>query len=311
MAPRTLRPGQRAELWIHDITTGDDLLRYTSDTLLFEAPNWTPDGESLLVNGDGHLFWVPVEGDPDATELEQVDLGGVPPINNDHVLSPDGSTIYVSAEDWHIHAVPLPAGGTSRRVTNERAEGRLHFLHGVSPDDQTLAYIGLQLKESGNWGGGFTTDIWTVPTAGGPDTRLTDEGSQHDGSEYSPDGGWLWFNSERHTDVPGAAQVFRMRLGNDGSAGGPAEQLTDDERVNWFPHLSPDGSRVVYISFPTGTLGHPENLDVILRELLPDGAGGWSGHRDLVHLFGGQGTINVNSWAPDSRRFAYVRYPMR
>jgi hypothetical protein len=30
----------------------------------------------------------------------------------------------------------------------------------------------------------------------------------------------------------------------------------------------------------------------------------------LVDLFGGQGTINVNSWAPDSRRFAFVRYEL-
>ena len=84
------------------------------------------------------------------------------------------------------------------------------------------------------------------------------------------------------------------------------EQLTFDERVNWFPHLSPDGTKVVYLSFPPGTTGHPANKDVILRTMSPDGAD----HRDVVAFFGGQGTINVNSWAPDSKRFAYVAYPI-
>jgi Tol biopolymer transport system component len=28
----------------------------------------------------------------------------------------------------------------------------------------------------------------------------------------------------------------------------------------------------------------------------------------VVHLFGGQGTINVPSWSPDGQRFAYVSY---
>jgi hypothetical protein len=28
----------------------------------------------------------------------------------------------------------------------------------------------------------------------------------------------------------------------------------------------------------------------------------------LTHFFGGQGTINVNSWSPDSKRFAFVSY---
>jgi len=91
-----------------------------------------------------------------------------------------------------------------------------------------------------------------------------------------------------------------MRL--DGSG---IEQLTRDERVNWFPHISPDGTKVVYISFPATTLGHPADLDVIIRLLGPDGAG-----TDLVQLFGGQGTINVPSWSPDSTRFAYVAYPL-
>jgi Tol biopolymer transport system component len=123
----------------------------------------------------------------------------------------------------------------------------------------------------------------------------------NDGPEYSPDGRWLYFNAERAAKVQGHAQCFRMKPDGTG-----IEQLTFDERVNWFPHLSPDGQSVVYISFPPGTLGHPPDKDVILRFMRPDG----SGQREIVSLFGGQGTINVNSWAPDSKRFAYVAYPV-
>ncbi len=301
MAPRTFQPGQRAELWLHDIETGTDTLRHTSHEVLYEAPNWTPDGDWLILNGDGKLLRIAADGpaSDDPTELVEIDRGGIATLNNDHVLSPDGRTVYVSADDAHIYAVPIE-GGSARRITNDPAPGFMHFLHGVSPDDQTLAYIGLQLDQPGDWTARFTTDIYTIPTSGGPDVRLTDGGTQHDGSEYSPDGEHLWFSSERASTVPGHAQVFRLEL-----ASGAIEQLTDDERVNWFPHVSPDGNRVVYISFPPGTLGHPANLPVILRELHADGT-----TRDLVHLFGGQGTINVNSWAPDSKRFAYVTYPI-
>ncbi len=123
----------------------------------------------------------------------------------------------------------------------------------------------------------------------------------NDGPEYSPDGAWIYFNSERSAGEPGHSQCFRMRPDATG-----VEQLTFDERVNWFPHLSPDGQSVVYISFPRGTLGHPADREVIIRFMLPDG----SGQRDVVSCFGGQGTINVNSWAPDNKRFAYVAYPV-
>ena len=287
--PRTLRPGQRAELLVIDVGTGERRLVLSSTELLFEAPNWSPDGDWLIINGDGRLFRIPVAG---GTELEEIDLGGVPAINNDHVLSPDGLTVYVSAEDGHLYAVPL-AGGAPRRVSNDRGRGFHHYLHGVSPDGSTLAYIGLEALPDGR----RITNVWTIPTAGGSDTQVTDDEYADDGSEYSADGKWIYFNSERASSVPGHAQLFRI-------SGGTLEQLTHDERVNWFPHQAPDGSVVAYVSFPPGTLGHPADVeDVRLRLLDAD-----SRIRELVTLFGGQGTMNVPSWSPDSTRFAYVAY---
>jgi Tol biopolymer transport system component len=177
-------------------------------------------------------------------------------------------------------------------VTNDRGPGFHHYLHGVSPDGTTLAYIGLE------WvGEQRITNVWTIPTAGGTDVQVTDDEFADDGSEYGPDGEWIYFNSER----AGQAQLFRIRV-----ADGHVEQLTDDERVNWFPHPAPDGSSIAYVSFPPGTEGHPADIDdVRLRLLAKDGE-----IRELTTLFGGQGTMNVPSWSPDSASFAYVTYPL-
>ncbi|WP_084105922.1 TolB family protein [Demequina sp. NBRC 110056] len=291
--PRTHLPGQRSRLWVIDLETGERRVVLESADLLIEAPNWSPDGRDLVVNGDGRLFRIAADGSQE--HLTEIDLAGVPEINNDHVLSPDGATVFVSAEDGHIYAVPY-AGGSHRRVTNDRGPDFHHYLHGISPDGALLAYIGLSRSADA-----VVTNVFTVPTEGGQDVQLTDDAFPDDGAEFSPDGAWVYFNSERADTGAGHAQLFRMRP--DGS---DVEQLTHDERVNWFPHVSPDGSMMAYVSFPAGTLGHPENLDVILRLARPDGSDG----RDLVYLFGGQGTINVPSWAPDSRSLAYVDYPL-
>jgi Tol biopolymer transport system component len=291
MPPRTLRPHQRADLHVVDVSTGQIRLVHSSPTLLFEAPNWTPDGRWLVVNGDGLLFRIPVEGG----ELEEVPLGGIPPINNDHVVGPDGSTVYVSADDGHLYAVPF-ATGRPRRVSNDLRPGFRYFLHGVSPDGATLAYIGMLEASDGT----VTTNVFTIPTAGGPDVQLTDDEFPDDGAEFSPDGRWIYFNSERGSTEPGHAQLFRISTDR-----ATVEQLTHDERVNWFPHVSPDGRRIAYVSFPPGTLGHPEDRDVIVRLIDADGA-----TRDVARLLGGQGTMNVPSWAPDGSAFAFVSYPI-
>jgi Tol biopolymer transport system component len=275
------------------VESGERRLVHESSTLLFEAPNWTGDGEWLVINGDGLLFRTRSDG---SGEPEQIDLGTVPAINNDHVIAPDGSTVYVSAEDGHLYAIPL-AGGSPRRVSNDRGANFHHYLHGVSPNGQTLAYIGLIEKP----GGGAITNVFTIPTAGGTEVQLTDDEFPDDGAEFSSDGEWIYFNSERGSTRPGHAQLFRMRV--DGSG---LEQLTFDERVNWFPHPAPDGSQVAYVSFPPGTLGHPADREVIIRLLAPDGGP----PRDVATVFGGQGTMNVPSWAPDSRQLAFVEYPI-
>ena len=89
--------------------------------------------------------------------------------------------------------------------------------------------------------------------------------------------------------------------------GDSLEQLTFDDRVNWFPHVSPNGTHLVYLSYPPGTIGHPADKEVFIRLMSADGLGRCE---NIDGFNGGQGTINVASWAPDSQSFAYVRYPM-
>ena len=293
-AQRTLAPGQVARLMTIGVDGSDPRVVYET-TEVIEAPNWSADGRWFVCNAKGGLFRIAADG---STRPEPIPLGEVRGANNDHVLSPDGTTIYFSA-GGHIYAVPF-AGGTPRRVSNEHPAGESfkHFLHGISPDGTTLAYVGVNAVGGDPWG---RMDLYTVPASGGPDTRLTDTPAPDDGPEFSPDGRWIYFNSELNATVPGHAQVYRMR--QDGSG---VEQLTRDDRVNWFPHPSPDGDWVVFISFPPGTLKHPADKDVVLRRMRPDG----SEQADVVGFLGGQGTINVPSWSPDGRRFAYVAYPM-
>ena len=286
---RTLNPSQRAQLWIGGPEMAQPELLLESTKLLFEAPNWSTDGEALFVNGAGRLWRVDLRR-PEP-ELAAVSFPDLPPINNDHVLDPDGRHIYMSAMDGHIYRGALE-GGDVVRVTID--DGVWHFLHGVSPDGSRLAYVRLaDLSDAGRLAVMKVRDTSIV----------LDTGSGHlDGPEWSPDGAWIYFNTENFTRTRGHAQLARVPDG-----GGDMERLVESSSVDWFPHLSPNGRFATYIAFPSGTTGHPPDLDVEVRIVATTD---WSTSLQSYPLFGGQGTTNVNSWNPDSSRFAFVAYPM-
>lgn len=247
-----------------------------------EAPNWSPDGGILLYNSEGRIYTIPVDGG----EPELLDTGFATSVNNDHGISPDGSRLAISDQSGddgqsRIHVLPI-RGGTPHLVTPLAPS----YWHGWSPDGRTLAYVGLR---DGDY------DIYTIPVEGGEETRLTTAPGLDDGPDYSPDGERIYFNSVR----TGTMQIWRMD-----ADGGDQEQLTFDEHNDWFPHPSPDGQWVVFLSYEPGVEGHPANQDVMLRIMPADGGE----PRVLARLFGGQGTINVPSWSPDSRSFAFVSY---
>ncbi len=288
---RQLRPGQRSQVWVADVDQDEPTLLLETTEVLVEAPNWSLDGSRLLLNGDGRLFALPVDG---GGGLEPIALTGLPPINNDHVLAPNGDDVYLSAEDGHLYVGPL-AGGPVRRLTEE--DGTLHFLHGVSPDGTTLAYVAI---ERGRFD--LPGRLVLLPSSGGAG-RVVDTGPGHlDGPEWTPDGRWILFNTEGFSATPGHAQLARIP-----AEGGPVERLVESGTVDWFPHVSPDGRFATYLAFPPGTEGHPADLEVEVRLVSTDD---WSTPIRRFPLHGCQGTLNVNGWAPDSRRFAFVAYPL-
>jgi TolB protein len=279
LRPRTLKEGQRCEVWLVSVATGERELVFASDNLLLEAPNWTHDGANLILNGAGKLWALDIGNG----SIACVDITDIPDLNNDHVLAPNGQDIYLSANDGHIYRGDL-AGGRAVRVTAN--DGWFHFLHGVSPDGQELAYVGLEAGDFLKPG-----QLFITPSDGGISSTI-DVGSGHcDGPEYSPDGKWLYFNTETFTSLPGHAQIARVQI--DGSG---FEQLVASPTVDWFPHLSGNGRFGVYLRFPAGTTGHPADLPV---ELVAVSADDWTTPLHTWTLFGGQGTINVNSWSPN------------
>lgn len=243
-----------------------------------EAPNWFPDDtRTMYFNSKGHFFKLRDDA------LKPVDLGSLHHINNAHGVTRDGRTWAFSDQSGNLPSlIYVVSDGTPRRVTGAGPS----YFHGWSPDGQTLVYCGLR---NGNF------DIYRISVNGGAETRLTSNPGKDDGPEFSPDGRFIYYNSDRS----GSMQVWRMRP--DGS---DQEQITNDDFDNWFPHISPDGKSMVFLSYDRGVGDHPENKDVRIRLMNLE----TRTIEELAKLFGGQGTINVNSWAPDSQSLAFVSY---
>ncbi|MFM7195356.1 MAG: TolB family protein, partial [Bacteroidota bacterium] len=259
---------------------------HTSDQR-FEAPNFMPDGKKLLFNQDGSLFTISTAGGV----TEKFNTGFANRNNNDHVISFDGKLLGIS---HHREGMPgfgstvyyLPiAGGEPILVTPETPS----YLHGWSADNKAVVYVAQR-------NGSSQYHIYRKPIDGGPEVQLTFHKNGHvDGPEYSPDGQWIYYNGSQS----GTMQLWRMRPDGTGN-----EQLTFDERNNWFPHLSPDGKWIAYLSFPPtiNPNDHPSYKRVTLN-LMPVNGGAPS---VIAYLYGGQGTINVPSWSPDSSTIAFV-----
>ena len=250
----------------------------------FEAPNWTRDGAFFLFNQDGRIYRLPVSGG----KPEVIDTGFAIRCNNDHGISPDSRFLAISDQSQGDHnsivyTVPF-GGGAPRRITQNSPS----YWHGWSPDGSTLAFVG---ERNGEF------DIYSIPAAGGAETRLTTAKGLDDGPEYSPDGKYIYFNSVR----TGTMQIWRMRP--DGSE---QEQITHDDFNDWFPHISPDGKWMVILSYDKSVTGHPADKDVSLRLMSRE-----DGKTNvLAELCGGQGTLSVPSWSPDSKRLAFVSYEL-
>ena len=277
-----------------DVETGEETVLHEFPGII-EAPNWLNDGNTLLYNADGKIYRYEIDKD----HVEQVDTGFCVQCNNDHVPSPDNQLLAVSCMppeltdgtyESHIYVLPM-TGGEPKDLTGPG----LSYLHGWSPDGKELADCAFRKKPEEET---MRIEICTIPSDGGEEICLTDGKGYNDGPEYSPDGKHIWFNSTRS----GLMQVWRMN--RDGSG---LTQMTDSDANNWFGHVSPDGKHVIYLTIAKGEQEPNEHLPNMYVSLgMMDYAG--QNKKKLLDLFGGQGSINVNSWAPDSRRIAYVKY---
>jgi len=280
------RQPSASRLELLNVTTGERKVIYTTKDHI-EAPNWSADGKFLVYNSGGLLYKFPLSsGIP-----EKINTGEVAKINNDHGISFDGKMLAISGSakmpdgrsGSMIYTLPVQ-GGEPKTITRDVPS----YWHGWSPDGNTLVYCA---ERKGDY------DVWGIPSKGGEEFQLTNSKGLDDGPEYSPDGKFIYFNSVRS----GMMKIWRMHP--DGSN---QEQVSFGPFHDWFAHLSPDGKKMIYVSFPVDVPAgsHPMNKRVTLQ-LQPTNS---RENITLAYIYGGQGTMNVPSWSPDSNMVAFVSY---
>lgn len=276
--------GSRLELL--NVSTGERKVIYTTKDHI-EAPNWSNDGKYLIYNSGGLLYKFPL-----ATKIpEKINTGEVTKLNNDHGLSFNGKMLAVSASlkipdgrsGSAIYTLPV-TGGVPKLITKDVPS----YWHGWSPDGKTLVYCA---ERKGDY------DIWGIPSGGGDEFQLTNSKGLDDGPEYAPDGKHIYFNSVRTETM----KIWRMK-----PDGTNPEQVSFGPFHDWFAHLSPDGQSMIYVSFPTTVAAnsHPMNQRVLLQLQQINSRE----TKVLAYIYGGQGTMNVPSWSPDSKMIAFVSY---
>lgn len=297
-APATAPAQQhlRSRVFVYDLRDGSSKLVYTADTV-WEAPNWSPDGKYLLSNSGGGIYRLLLKADGTATP-EPLAIPPAYRCNNDKAISPDGKLLGFSAS-------LAPAKGSNVYIanadgTNIRALTTTtpSYFHGWSPDNRTMAFVAQR-------NGSKQFDVYRIPAAGGTEQQLNTDPHHDDGPDYSPDGKWIYINSDRS----GHESVWRFPADGAGPTDGQAEMVLADGAEDWFPHPSPDGKKLVYIAYPAGTATHNERtLHVEIKLAGVNGDTMDKAAKLLIGFTGGQGSLNVSSWAPDSQRFAYVSY---
>jgi TolB protein len=274
-----------SNLEILDLKTGNRRIVFRSSDSI-QAPNWTQDGKSLIYNSKGLLYNFDIESGKPVV----INTGFANSNNNDHVLSWDGKQLgissHVAEDDNNSTLYTLPIKGSSKPLQINATGAGHSYLHGFSPDDKKLVFTG----QRNNVFNIFTIDLKTKQ-----EVQLTSSPALDDGAEYTPDGKYIYFNSNR----TGLMQLWRMLA--DGSQ---QEQVTFDDHNNWFPHIAPDGKKIVFLSYMTDIDPdeHPFYRHVYLREMPIEGGAA----KIIAYVYGGQGTINVPSWSPDSSKIAFV-----
>lgn len=301
-AQRPPQPSYRSKISIYDLRDKSIRSVYQADQV-FEAPNWSSDGKYLLANSGGRLFRIAVDGPAGATP-EPINIDTSLRLNNDHAPSPDGKMIAFSASSPSSRQSQVYLANADGSNTHVMVTTMPSYFHGWSPDGKYLAYV---YQHPAANGVPSNYDIFRIPAAGGESEQLDFNPGYDDGPDYSPDGKWIYFNSDR----AGGWDVWRIPADGAGPNDQKAEQVTRDEMEDWFPHPSPNSKWLLFLSFAKGTATHNDKLPGTQLRMMPMPGARLTKSPQiqvLTTFFGGQGTINVNSWSPDSNRFAYVIY---
>ncbi len=272
-------------LEIMNVMDGHRKVIYESDaTERFESPNWMPDGQQLITTMNGLLYTIPVAGG----KPEQLNTGEISRINNDHGISFDGKELAITSSQEveigpRVYVMDLD-GGTPRLLTEEAPS----YFHGWSANNKDIYYVAQRESDVYN--------IYKMSAKGGKEQQITSNTEGYvDGPEESPDGKYIYYNDNQ----TGTMQIWRMK--KDGTN---PEQLTFDEYNDWYPHVSPDGKWIAFLSYDKDVPpdAHPSYRRVMLRMMSLSGGA----PKVIAHVFGGQGTMNVSSWSPDSQRISFV-----
>jgi TolB protein len=286
-----------------------DMQKKTTSTLFtlegeWHAPNWTHDRQYIVSDMGGSLYRIPTNG-AHRGKPEKIYGSQTIEATNDHALSWDGRQVAATgitlpmpakvrtAEDLHNPILMMDAdGGNAHEV-------HLGWLHGWSPDSRYVVYTQFV---------GGNADIYRIDADGSGELRMTTNKALDDGPEYSADGQWVYFCSNRS----GKWDAWRMPANGAGPDDKLAEKITHNaDTQDWFPHISPDGKWLYTISYP---MDHPDHSYIgagmkikLLR--LENGVGAKGAELTTVRtFFGGQGAGNTGGWSPDSKKFAWTEY---
>lgn len=270
----------------------------------WHAPNWTPDGMYIVSDMGNALYRIPLSGAAKG-KPEKIYASPNMVATNDHALSWDGKQIADTAIKLPMPAKVRSAADIPNPILVMNLDGstphEVHrgWVHGWSPDGKNLVYTGtLQGSES----------IYRINADGSAELRMTMAKGSDDGPEYSADGKWVYFCSNRSGKWDG----WRMPAEGAGPDDKLAEKVTSGaDTQDWFPHISPDGKWLYTISYP---LDHPDHTYIgdgmkikLLR--LENGVGAKGAELTTVRtFFGGQGAGNTGGWSADSGKFAWTEY---
>jgi len=269
---------------VWDAGNGLPLRSLTGDAEAVSSVAFSPNGKWLASGSfDRTIFiWDATTGRSiRGLRFDQTYSWEVPPSVWSIAISPDSARIVSGSADSAI------------RIWDETTGDLLHVIKGHSDVVTSVAYLpNGKTIVSGSKDG--TVRLWDADS-GQLLRTLTEHSGQIRAVAVSPDGKTIFFISDRS----GKMQLWRM-----GANGSGQTQMTFDDHNNWFPHVSPDGKTILFISFPPDIPAndHPFYRRVYLRRM----AAGGGTPTVVAYLYGGQGSINVNSWSPDNRMVAFV-----